>query len=153
MFKTYKRKGLAEIIPLKEFIGFSMAEVSISSEDQKLPVEEFNEGFILRNTKNHNDLWYVSKKYFEENLEELEPKTKNDSITEREGLSVGEKIVRTEFNPSSMGEVSILKTKTAEIINQIDGLRDLDPRLAAIAITKFEEAAMFAVKLATTSKA
>lgn len=152
MFKTYKRKGFTEMMPLKEFTDYHIAEVSISSEDKKLSPEEFNEGFIARNSENHDDLWYVSKNYFEKYLEELEPKTKNDSITKQEGLSVGEKIVRTEFNPSSMGEVSILKTKTAEIINQIDGLRDLDQRLAAIAITKFEEAAMFAVKLATTSK-
>ena len=32
--------------------------------------EEFIEGYIARNPKNHDDLWYVAKKYFDENLEE-----------------------------------------------------------------------------------
>jgi len=31
--------------------------------------EEFEQGYIARNPKNHNDLWYVAKKYFDDNLE------------------------------------------------------------------------------------
>lgn len=64
-------------------------------------------------------------------------------------LSLGEKIVRAEFNPSNVGNVNFFKQKTAELINLANELRDFDPRLAALTITKFEEASLFAVKLAT----
>jgi len=46
--------------------------------------------------------------------------------------TIGEKIVRTSFNPSNVGNVNFFKDKTALIINVIDEHRDLDPRLAAI---------------------
>jgi len=64
-------------------------------------------------------------------------------------ISFGEKVVRTKFNPSNVGNVNFFKDSTAKILNVIDENRDLDPRLAALAITAYEEAAMWAVKLAT----
>lgn len=67
-FKQYKRKGLLEMIQAKEFTG-NIDNVSISAPDQLLTNEEFMEGYIARNPKNHNDMWYVAKKYFDENLE------------------------------------------------------------------------------------
>lgn len=67
-FKQYKRKGLSEMIQVKEFTG-NIDNVSISAPDQLLTNEEFMEGYIARNPKNHNDMWYVAKKYFDENLE------------------------------------------------------------------------------------
>lgn len=63
--------------------------------------------------------------------------------------SKGEQIVRSEFNPSNVGNVNYFKDEIAKIINVVEGIKDYDPRLAAITITKLEEAAMFAVKLAT----
>lgn len=62
----------------------------------------------------------------------------------------GEQIVRSEFNPSNITKVQCFKDSIADLINQVEEIRDFDPRLAAITITKLEEAAMFAVKLATT---
>lgn len=71
--------------------------------------------------------------------------------------SFGEKRVRTEFNPSNSGNVSALKTKAAEAINILEDFK-IDPRnqvdgetvrLVSTAQTKFEEAAMWAVKAVT----
>jgi hypothetical protein len=61
----------------------------------------------------------------------------------------GEEIVRVDFNPDNVGNVNYFKSKIAEMINVVDEIKDFDPRLAAITITKLEEAAMWAVKLAT----
>ena len=33
-----------------------------------LPKEEFELGYVARNPKNHLDIWYVAKKYFDDNL-------------------------------------------------------------------------------------
>ena len=46
--------------------------------------------------------------------------------------------------------MNFFKEQTARIINAIEDAKELDPRLASIAITKFEEACMWAVKLATS---
>lgn len=63
--------------------------------------------------------------------------------------SFGERIVRTEFNPANNGTVDQIKQKTAELINLCDELKEKDGRLASIAITTYEQAAMWAVKAAT----
>lgn len=68
--------------------------------------------------------------------------------------TVGEKRVRTEFNPSKEVEgigkqVQELKQKAAELINMCEDLKSKDARLAALAQTCFEEGAMWAVKAAT----
>ena len=67
-FKQYKRKGLSEMIPLKDFTG-EISEISVSTQDDLLSHEEFNQGYVARNPKNHLDMWYVAKKYFDDNLE------------------------------------------------------------------------------------
>lgn len=64
----------------------------------------------------------------------------------------GEEIVRVNFNATGDTAVDQIKSRMAEMINFIDQYKELDPRLAAIATTKIEEAAMFAVKLVTTNK-
>ena len=69
-WKQYKRKGLSEMIQYKEYEGI-LNYVSVSEVDKQLPQEEFIEGYVARNPKNHDDLWYVAKKYFDENLEEV----------------------------------------------------------------------------------
>lgn len=69
--------------------------------------------------------------------------------------TLGEKRVRTIFNPSQKDIVSEIKQKTAELINLVDCLPH-DPyengekkRLKSLAMTSYEEAAMWAVKAAT----
>jgi hypothetical protein len=68
-FKQYKRKGLSEMVPFSEFIGEDMSSISVSEQDKLLSNEEFMQGYIARNPKNHADMWYVAKKYFDDNLE------------------------------------------------------------------------------------
>jgi hypothetical protein len=66
-FKQYSRKGLSEMRPfaLKE----DMSKISVSPEDLKL--ETLIGGYVARNPKNHADQWYVSRKYFNDNLQEV----------------------------------------------------------------------------------
>lgn len=61
----------------------------------------------------------------------------------------GEKLVRTAFNVDKNEVVDQLKQKSAELINLVEQIKDKDPRLAALAQTNYELAAMWAVKLAT----
>lgn len=72
--------------------------------------------------------------------------------------TLGESRVRTEFNPSQDDVVSQIKQKTAELINLSNSLRDKNTgkdnfqetaRLSSLAMTTYEEAAMWAVKAAT----
>lgn len=63
--------------------------------------------------------------------------------------TLGEKRVRTDFNVSGDSLIDLIKQKTAELINIVEGLKDKDVRLASIAQTSYEEAAMWAVKAAT----
>lgn len=64
--------------------------------------------------------------------------------------TVGETRVRTTFNPSADSIVDIIKNKSADLIDICEQLKSKDPRLASLAQTSFEEAAMWAVKAATT---
>ena len=66
-----------------------------------------------------------------------------------EQKTIGEARVRTEFNPSSDSLVDQIKQKTAELINICEALKAKDPRLASVAQTEYENAAMWAVKAAT----
>ena len=66
--------------------------------------------------------------------------------------TLGQKRVRAAFNPSNDSVVDLIKEKTADLIDLVEGLKDLDPRLAALAQTHYEDAAMWAVKMATTPK-
>lgn len=63
--------------------------------------------------------------------------------------TVGEQRVCVEFNPSKAGIVDQIKQKTAELINLCEELKTKDDRLASLAQTSYEEAAMWAVKAAT----
>lgn len=84
--------------------------------------------------------------------------------------TLGEQRVRTDFNPSNHDIVSLIKQKTAELINLVQELHDEEstiqdvkteepqelkrfnpekPRLIDLASTAFEEGAMWAVKAAT----
>ena len=68
---------------------------------------------------------------------------------EVQNLSIGEQRVRTDFNISNAETVSIIKQKSAELINLCEELKHKDGRLASLAQTSYEEAAMWAVKAAT----
>lgn len=70
-------------------------------------------------------------------------------VKERE-MSIGEQRVRTTFNPSANSIVDQIKQKTAELINMCEQLKNKDARLASLAQTEYENAAMWAVKAATT---
>ena len=62
-FKKYKRKGLSE---MRLYVkGEDLSNISVSNEDS--PFEDM--GMIARNPLNHEDQWYVARKYFEDNLE------------------------------------------------------------------------------------
>ena len=80
-----------------------------------------------------------------------------ENSTEKRELTLGEKRVRTEFNPSQTGTVNYLKQKSADLINVCEELKPKDgsmmsgekARLISLAQTAYEEAAMWAVKAAT----
>jgi len=67
-------------------------------------------------------------------------------------MSMGADRVRETFNPSKDDMVTKLKRYTADLIDLCEDLKPLDPRLASLAQTAYEEAAMWAVKAATTKK-
>jgi len=65
-FKLYRRTGLSE---MRYYLsGEDLSGASVSAED----IPESDMGMIARNPKNHDDQWYVARKYFEDNLEEVE---------------------------------------------------------------------------------
>lgn len=80
-FKQYQRKGLSEMIAFKDFTE-DISKVSMSAVDKQMSVEELNEGFIARNPKNHEDMWYVSKQYHDNNLEEVKIVDRNIDTVE-----------------------------------------------------------------------
>jgi len=67
-------------------------------------------------------------------------------------MSLGAERVRETFNPSMDNNVDKIKRWAADCIDFCEEHKDLDPRLAALAMTAFEDAAMWAVKLVTTKK-
>lgn len=71
-----------------------------------------------------------------------------------ETKTLGEARVRTDFNVSGSSSVDEIKQKSAELINLVDNLPSPpNPseagRLKSLAMTAYEEAAMWAVKAAT----
>lgn len=66
-----------------------------------------------------------------------------------ETKTLGEARVRTDFNVTNNSTVDVIKQKSAELINICETLKEKDGRLASLAQTSFEEAAMWAVKAAT----
>lgn len=64
-------------------------------------------------------------------------------------MSIGEDRVRTKFNPSANSIVDQIKQHSAALIDTCEALKVRDPRLASLAQTAYEEAAMWAVKAAT----
>ena len=72
-------------------------------------------------------------------------------------MSLGAERVRESFNPSKDGLVDKIKRYTADLIDICNSQNDKhdDPeegRLWSLAMTHYEDAAMWAVKAATTQK-
>jgi len=63
--------------------------------------------------------------------------------------TLGEARVRTDFNVTGSSVIDDIKQKSAELINLCETLKEKDGRLASLAQTSYEEAAMWAVKAAT----
>ena len=68
---------------------------------------------------------------------------------DKQTQTVGEQRVRTSYNPSQTDTGAVTKQKRAELINLCEELKVKDGRLASLAQTAYEEAAMWAVKAAT----
>jgi hypothetical protein len=69
--------------------------------------------------------------------------------------SLGAHRVRESFNPSKDSMVDKIKRHTADLIDLCEGMKTKDSelnRLCALAQTHYEDAAMWAVKAATTPK-
>jgi hypothetical protein len=71
--------------------------------------------------------------------------------------SLGEERVRTRFNPSADSLVDQIKQKTAELIDLCAAKQRMAPqgeevRLWSLAMTHYEDAAMWGVKAATIEK-
>ena len=64
-------------------------------------------------------------------------------------ITLGQKRVRINFNPSDNSTVEVIKSTTAGLIDLCESIKYRDPRLVALAQTAYEEAAMWAVKAAT----
>lgn len=61
-WKKYRRTNIAEMRPYVR--GEDMSYISVSNVDDP----ETDMGMIARNPLNHEDQWYVARKYFEENF-------------------------------------------------------------------------------------
>lgn len=66
--------------------------------------------------------------------------------------SIGAFRVRGAFNRSGNATVDEINQLTAKLIDLCETLKPLDGRLASLAQTSYEEAAMWAVKAATAEK-
>ena len=68
--------------------------------------------------------------------------------------TTGERLVRIDFNVSASSDVGAIKRAAAELIDRIEALDGSLPdagRRKALAITNFEQGAMWAVKAATAT--
>jgi hypothetical protein len=115
---------------------------------------------LFRKKQNEEKLFKIKTriKEIEQRLSEIEEAEKKDI---EPMTTIGEKRVRVKFNPAQSGVVDEIKQKTAELINICNKFCLHNPdifsdkeahRLATIAMEKYEEAAMWAVKAATVEK-
>lgn len=105
-FIKHKRKGaLSELIKVQDFIlqGGDMMNVSISAPDLALPKEVFEQGYIARNPNNHDDKWYISKEYYDKNLEPFESTKLSLNFGQAiEAAKQGKRVARTGWNGQGM---------------------------------------------------
>jgi len=140
------------MIAVQEFVakGGDMNKVSISLADKILPLEIYEQGFVARNPKNHEDLWYVAKKYHDDNLEEVtnvKAETFMDRlIAERDQLS--DRLLKLEGFLSNEAKATEISgpTQVAMLIEQYQHmakyLNVLDQRIDNLA-TRAERATEF----------
>lgn len=64
-WNQYRRKGVSEMRPYVK--GEDLTGISVSDVDD--PPNDM--GMIARNPKNHQDQWYVARKYFDDNFERV----------------------------------------------------------------------------------
>lgn len=140
------------MIAVQEFVakGGDMNKVSISLADKILPLEIYEQGFVARNPKNHEDLWYVAKKYHDDNLEEVtnvKAETFMDRlIAERDQLS--DRLLKLEGFLSNKEKATNISgpTQVAMLIEQYQHmakyLNVLDQRIDNLA-TRAERATEF----------
>lgn len=75
-FKKYRRINIPEM-KFADWTDFEVPNrISVSEEDTEevahiIDRRTHDAGMIARNPKNHKDQWYVSKKYFLDNFEEI----------------------------------------------------------------------------------
>jgi len=74
-WKKYERTGISEMkaATQEDFADYNN-NISVSKEDSKevnnlISGRSIVRGMIARNPDNHDDQWYVARKYFEENFE------------------------------------------------------------------------------------
>jgi len=73
-------------------------------------------------------------------------------MEEKPEKTLGEIRVRVDFNQSGNTAVNVIKARTAELIDYVNSIpaeNGEQKRLVALALTAYEEAAMWAVKAAT----
>lgn len=73
----------------------------------------------------------------------------NEEAVDTRAKSVGEQRVRIDFNVTNDDVVTRIKKESAHLIDLCESLKSKDPRLASLAQTAYEDAAMWAVKAAT----
>lgn len=108
-FTKHKRKGLSEMVSAAEFQEKNgiWTKVSISEPDKKLgetDADKFMQGFVARNPNNHEDMWYVAKDYYDQNLEPAEEQAKSNLTFGQaiEAAKQGRRIARLGWNGSGM---------------------------------------------------
>ena len=68
-FKRYRKKGVAEMRIYAP--GEDLSNVSVSNADMAEIASGEPGGMIARNPNDHADQWYVAKKFFEDNYEQI----------------------------------------------------------------------------------
>lgn len=64
-FRKYQRSNIAEM--RSYILGEDLTNISVADVDNP----EKDMGMVARNPKNHKDQWYVARKYFEDNFDEI----------------------------------------------------------------------------------
>jgi len=131
-FKQYKRKGLSEMRRYEK--GEDLSKISVSATDDP----ENDMGMIARNPKNHEDQWYVAKKYFDDNLEEVntinaDPEVINEVIkisgVNTNEVSDGYHTFGELYDHRITLYIALLKSKVECWIKMDDRFREVKPQI------------------------
>jgi len=113
-FKNYKRTNVAEMTPVtdemivsyvrKKNLTIDGVSVSISAPDLEHGSPKIGD-MIARNPYNHEDMWLVSREYFEVNFEEAFPKANSEGLSFGSALlflKKGHRVARKGWNGKGM---------------------------------------------------